>query len=508
MNSSNKIIFNTIILYAKMVITLVITLYSTRLALNALGSSDLGIFYLVAGVISLLSFLNTAMSISTQRFLSFNMGKKEINQLKEIFNSSVTLHLFIGIVVIILLEVSGIILFNSCLNIPPDRVNAAWLIFHFMAISAFLTIITVPYDAVINSNENMVLVAILGILDSIGKLVIAVFITYYQSDRLIMYGGLLSLLTLLIVIFKRIYCYYKYEESKQKFRISKNQEVLKELFAFAGWNMYGTICGIFRSQGITIVLNNLFGTVINAAYGISNQVNGQLSYFASAVLMAFNPRIMKSEGSGERDKMLTLSKLTSKYSFYLLAFFAIPLIIEIDYVLEIWLKDVPEYTVTFCQLILILTLVNQLTVGLQSSAQAVGNIKIYQLVIGTINLIAPILGYFALRYSQWDAPSIILITIIIEVIAGTFRIAFLKKLSGLSIKDYLKTVISPSVLIFSSVFLISWYINSFIQTSEFARLSITTIISSSLLLMLIYLVGMNKFEKSIFKNIFGKILKK
>ena len=507
MNSSNKIVLNTAILYVKMVITLVVTLYATRISLKALGSSDLGIFYLVAGVISMLSFLNTAMSISTQRFLSFYIGKNDLNRLKEIFDSSVILHLIVGVVIVVLLELLGIFLFDGILNIPENRIVSSKLLYHFMVLSSFITVISVPYNAIINSYENMLLFSILSVVESVGKLLIAFSISLYADDRLVLYGLLLTILSLIIFIVKRQICNSKYDECKGKFIINKNKTFIKELFGFAGWNMYGTMSGVIRSQGTTVVLNLFFGTVVNAAYGIANQVNGQLSYFSSAVIMAFNPQIMKSEGSGEREKMLMLSKLTSKYSFLLLSFFTIPLLIEIDYVMKLWLDEVPEYTIVFCQLILILTLINQLTIGLQSSAQAVGKIRVYQLVIGTINLLAPIIGYLCLKYGHWDAYIVIVVTIIVEVIAGIWRIIFLNKLSGLSIKKYILDVLKPSLLISVSVYLVTALINYSIITTEFISLIITVGVSTVLLIAGIYFFGIDDFEKEKMLIILKKIKK-
>lgn len=484
-----------------MVITLVITLYSTRLALSALGSSDYGIFYLVAGVISMLSFLNTAMAISTQRYLSFFMGKNEKKKLKDIFDNSVTLHLAIGLTIAFILEILGYFLFKGVLNIPENRIYAGKWIFHFMVISSFFTIISVPYDAIINAYENMLMVAVLSIFDAVGKLLIVLYISIYSNDRLILYGGLLAIETIILILIKRKYCNSKYEECKGGLKMRYEKKMLIEMFSFAGWNLYGTMCGVFRSQGVTIVLNYFFGTVVNAAYGIANQVNGQLSYFSSSILLAFNPQIMKSEGSGERDRMLSLSSLTSKYSFFLLSFFSIPLIIEVDFVLKLWLKEVPQYTVVFCQLVLVLTLINQLTVGLQSSAQAVGKIKLYQFVIGTINLMAPIAGFFALKYGKWDAYVIIIITIIVEIIAGIWRIIFLNKLAGLSISRYVKSVIVPTLLIFTIVFLITFLIHKNLFLNPFVKLIVITLISSSLLAILIYIFGISHKEREMFLSL-------
>lgn len=280
---------------------------------------------------------------------------------------------------------------------------------------------------------------------------------------------------------------------------------MKELSSFAGWNLYGILSGIFRSQGITFVLNHFFGTVVNAAYGIASQVNGQISNFSSNLLMAFNPQIMKSEGSGERERMLILSKTTSKFSFFILSFFTIPLIIEMDYVINLWLKEVPEHTIIFCQLILVLTLIGQLTIGLQSSAQAVGKIKVYQFVIGTINLSAPVIGFFFLKYGIWDAYIVIIVTIFVEIVAGISRILFLRYLAGMSIRSYVLDVIKPAILISLIVFFVTFEFNKLLVVHDFLRLVITVGLSSILLILGIYKFGLSTLEKEKTLNLVGNL---
>ena len=488
-----------------MVITIVVTLYATRITLQALGASDLGIYYLVAGVISMLSFLNTAMAVSTQRFLSFYLGQKNRDILKEIFDSSIVLHMLVGIALVILLEIVGLFLFNGILNIPVDRIYAAKIIYQFMILNMFLTIVSVPYKAIINSHENMLAISIINILESIGKLIIALLIIRYTRDRLILYGFLLSVLTFLVFISMRQVSRTKYIECRGKIIFNKKNKFMKELSSFAGWNLYGILSGIFRGQGITLVLNHFFGTVVNAAYGIASQVNGQISNFSSNLLMAFNPQIMKSEGSGERERMLILSKTTSKFSFFILSFFTIPLIIEMDYVINLWLKEVPEHTIIFCQLILVLTLIGQLTIGLQSSAQAVGKIKVYQFVIGTINLSAPVIGFFFLKYGIWDAYIVIIVTIFVEIVAGISRILFLRYLAGMSIRSYVLDVIKPAILISLFVFFVTFEFNKLLVVHDFLRLVITVGLSSILLILGIYKFGLSTLEKKKILNLVGNL---
>ncbi|MCK7558011.1 hypothetical protein MKQ70_24595 [Chitinophaga sedimenti] len=303
-----------------MLITIVISLYSTRLVLNALGANDFGIFNLISGVIAMLSFVNMAMTLSTQRYMSYSLGGGDDDQLKKVFNSSVLLHFVLGLLLVLIFEMVGIYMFGHVLNIPQDRVGAAQVIFHLMVVSAFFTVISVPYDAVINARENMMLVAITGILESLLKLGIAIYLQYAATDKLVLFAAFSAGITVAMLLIKRFYCLARYEETRLRIRKYFSKDLLKEMFGYGGWNMFGAVSVVARNQGIAMILNVFFGTVVNAAYGIANQVNAQLSFFSVTMLQSLNPQIIKSEGRGDRERMLRLAMIASKFSFSLLAF--------------------------------------------------------------------------------------------------------------------------------------------------------------------------------------------
>lgn len=470
-----------------------VSLYSTRLVLNILGAKDYGLFNLVGGVIAMLSFLNVAMSISTQRYLSFHLGAGDQQKLKSIFNASVILHFIIGIILVIILEVIGIYLFNKVLNIPIERIETAKIIFHFMVISTFFTITSVPYDAVINSHENMLFDAIISIFESMVKLGIAIYIRFSSFDKLIIYGLLLVILTIVIRIYKRIYCTSKYPECKLQLRNNSNSVILKEMASFAGWNLFGAACNVARNQGVAVVLNIFFGTVVNAAYGIANQVIAQLNFFSSTMLKSLNPQIVKSEGSGNRQRMLRLVMLACKFPFILLSFFAIPLLIEMHYILKIWLKIVPDYTVVFCRLIIIITLINQLSIGLQTAIQTIGKIKNYQAFMGTLLLFNLPVAYVLLKLG-FPAYSVLIASVVLECVALVSRMLFARKLTGLSIKDFLQNVIIKVVLTLVLSIIITIGTN-FILKEGFIRLLVSGIISSTSFALLVWFFGLTDYEK-------------
>ncbi len=428
-----------------MVITIFISLYSTRLILNALGVADYGIFNLVGGVIAMLSFINGAMIIATQRYLSFYIGAGDDHKLKSVFISSIVLHLVISLIIVLLLEIAGFFIFDGVLNIPVDRIGTAKVIFHFMIISTFFTINAVPYDASINSHENMLFDSLLGIFESILKLGIAIWLVYSEMDKLILFGLLTAGLTIIIRIIKGIYCSRKYMECRINLKSHVQIGLLKEMLSFAGWNLFGLLCSVLSNQGLAILLNLFFGIMVNAAYGIANQVNGNLNSFSSNMIRAILPQITKSEGSGDRERMLRLSVFASKMSFFLLAFFAIPLIIEMPFILKIWLKTVPDNAVIFCQLTLILSLVYQITVGMMAAITTVGEIKVYQLVVGAVHIFTLPVAWALMKFGL-PALYVFVGSIFIEFIAGGLKIWFAHKVAGLDVKDFLVKTICKSIL--------------------------------------------------------------
>lgn len=506
MQPSNRVVTNTGFLYGKMLITMFIALYSTRLVLNALGAVDYGIFNLVGGIIAMLSFLNGAMTTATLRYMSFSIGAGDDHKLKSIFFSSVLLHLLTGLIIVLLLEFGGIFLFNGTLNIPADRISVAKIVFHFMVVSTFFTINAVPYDAAINAHENFLFDALLGIFESIIKLGIAIWLIYTEVDKLILFGLLIAVLTILIRIIKSIYCFRKYEECRVRLTSQINIELTKEMFSFAGWNLFGSLCSVVRSQGLAIVLNFFFGVLVNAAYGIANQVNGLLSSFSSNMNKALNPQIMKSEGSGNRDKMLRLAMLTCKSSFFLLAFFAIPIIIEMPFILRLWLTTVPNNTIIFCQLILVVSLIQQLTVGLMSAVQSVGKIKVYQTVMGSMIILNLPLAICLIKLG-FPAYSVFVGSIFLEIIALASRIWLTHEIAGLHVNDFLVKILFNSILsvVLATLFAI---LPRLLLNEGILRAFLTVLISIISLSIFAIFIGFTSEENKKILEFFLKFIKR
>jgi O-antigen/teichoic acid export membrane protein len=493
MQAANRVAKNTLILYARMGITMFVSLYSTRLILAALGVADFGIFNVVGGAIAMLTFLNTAMASATQRFMSYAQGEGNYHKQKNIFNVSVLLHFFIGLALILLLEIAGYFLFNGILKIDSERIDAAKLIYQFLIASTFFTIISVPYDAVINAHENMLFVALLGIFEAVLKLSIAFYVTYTGFDKLASYGLLMASLAVLLLIIRRVYCHKKYEEVDIKIRKYFNKPLFNEMTNFAGWSLLSSGASIITMQGTSIILNSFFGVFVNAAQGVTNQISGQLMVFSNTMLKALNPVIVKSEGGNERNRMLNASLFGNKISYLLLTFFSIPVILEMPFILDIWLKEVPNYTVVFCRLTLIRLSFAQLTITFATAIGATGNIRKYTFFRSMIFILLLPTSFFLFLLGA--SPIAMYISMIFMVIALLISdVYFTHKLCGLSISFFFKNIIIRCL--FTSIFTaISVYIAFLFMQEGINRLLVVLIFNLLAFVFFGTIIAFTKKEK-------------
>lgn len=502
MTPANRVALNTAILYARMLLTMGISLYATRVVLKALGSTDFGIFNLIAGIILMLSFLNTTMATSTQRYLSYYQGKEDLAMQKKVFQNSLWLHIAIGFFICLLLEAVGFFLFDGFLNIPTERIGAARTIYHFMAATVFFGVVAVPFNGTLVAHENMLWVAIVSVLETVLKLAIALALLVFSGDKLVLYGCLTAAISVVGFLLYATYCYSKYPECDKPTLSAVNRETMKELGGFAGWNLFGTLCFLGRTQGLAVLLNIFLGTVVNAAYGLANQVSSQLNFFSATLLRALNPQIMKSEGGNDRERMLRLSMMASKFGFFLLAIFAVPFIFEMEAILKLWLDEVPPYTVVFCQYILIATLANQLTIGLQSAVQAIGNIKVYQIVVGGILLLNLPIAYLLLKLDQ-PAHYILISYVLVELIACLARLLSLRKIGGLSIRLYTQRVFMKEVIPLLLAIATAYFCTVWWQTPW--RFLITSALSGLVFAISVFIFGLCKEEKVLILDAVGKM---
>ncbi len=485
-----------------MAVTMVVSLYSVRLVLAALGESDYGIFNVIGGVVAMLSFFQTALSVSTQRYLSFYHGKGDKNLLIQVFNNSVALHIAMGIIVVGLLEIIGRIFIDYYLQIPNDRIDVAKTIFHFSCASVFFSIIGVPYTAVINANERLIFIAVISILESFEKLGLAIFLSYTGYDKLFVFGFFMAVIMFVSFVFYFITCKRKFDECRHFDIHSMNKSLLKDLMGFASWNVVGSLTTMSKNQGMSILFNIFKGPTVNAAYAVAHQVSAQLQFFSATMLRAMNPQIMKSEGCGNHPRMLRLSLTASKFGFLLLAFFAIPCIFEMDFILGIWLKNVPKHTAYFCDLILVAMLFDQLTVGVNSAFQACKLVKHSTIFVGATKLLILPVGYILLKM-EMSVYTVVLGYAVVELLAGWVRVVLAKKMMKLSILSYVGNVY---LKIFVPVLLsvLGCFLASECEIEPY-RIILTMSLSTLLFLPSVYFCSMDENEKQIVRNMMSKI---
>lgn len=495
MTTANRIIKNTGFLYAKMGITIFFNLYTTRLILNALGTNDFGVYHIVGGAIAMLGFINMAMAAATQRFMSYSAGENNIEKQKVIFNVSMILHFILAIIIVILLSVAGYFFFNGILNLPPERIFASKIVYGSLIISTMFTIITVPYDAIMNAHENMKYYAIISIFEAFLKLIVAIVVVYTTIDKLIVYGILMALIPIITMNIMRIYCHRNYEECVFNPKSYFNQKQMKEMTSFTGWNMVGTMSNMIGNHGNSIVANHFWGVTINAALGIVGQLTGQLMSFSYNMMKALNPVIVKAEGASNRKGMLLYSYIGCKFPFYMFSFFAIPICIEAPFILNIWLKHVPEWTILFFRLQMVRTLIELLTFGLTTSISAVGKIKEWNMSNIFTHLFPLVILYILFSF-EYPPYWLFIITIsFCAIISGVIKMLICKIYCDLNILEFIHKVLLPSIICLTATYMIA-SLPSIYMNEGWIRLIATISLFIASFLLFIYRIGLNTNERN------------
>ena len=502
----NRVIKNSGFLYLRITVVTFLSLYTTRLVLNVLGVSDFGIYSIVGGVIAMLGFLNGAMASATQRFMSYSEGENDKEKQKRIFNISLCIHFTISLLLVVLLVIAGVICFIYVLNIPSDRMFAAEIVYGCLILSTAFSVSSVPYEAVLNAHENMLYYSIVGILDAALRLFVAVSLYYVAIDKLIAYGVMMAVIPLITLTIMRWYCHKHYEECKISLTKYYNRKQAKEMVAFAGWNFLSKAGNVIVMQGSSIVLNAFGGVLVNAAHGIANQLAGYLLVFSSNMQKALNPVIVKKEGEHNRQQMLAFSLAGNKFSYLMFAFFAIPVCIEMPYILQLWLKEPPEYAVLFCRLIVVRRLLGQLTSTFTTSIGATGDIKqnsIMNAIIMGLSLPVACLCY------MMSAPiyAMYIVLIVMVVLMSVCDTYYMRKQCCLQVNSFFKSVILPCILITVLTFLVGMPFHLLMPVG-FVRLTCVLAACFFACISFGYVIGMSMREKNVINSLVTNILTK
>ncbi|SHE77968.1 Na+-driven multidrug efflux pump [Bacteroides luti] len=501
---SRRIAKNTAMLYVRMIFIMFVSLYTSRVVLSTLGVSDYGVYNVVGGVVYMFSFLNAAMTNGTQRFLSYELGRGDISQLRKMFSITLSIHIFIGLVIVILAETIGLWFLNTQLNIPAERMMAANWVYQFSILSFLISVIQVPYNSLIIAHERMNVYAYVSIIEVILRLLVVFILTQIDYDKLTLYGFLYFSVTLIAAVIYAVYCKIKFSECTSHFVY--DHLLFKRLLSFAGWNLYGNVTCVVAAQGVNLILNIFFGPVINAARGIAYQISSSIYGFANNFQMAVNPQIIKSYAAGENEYMMNLIFRSAKFSFYLLFIIALPIFIEVDFILKIWLKVVPEYTSLFCRLIIISGLLDVFSGPLQTAANATGKIKLYQFTEGTIILLLMPLSY--LLYKLGFAPqATFYVGILISIALQFARLMILRGLIHVDMKHFVMDIFFKSLFVGFLASLIPFMIKD-LYVNEVIRFFVVCFFSVVSSFTVIYFLGLNRSEKIFVKEKMSQIYTK
>ena len=506
MKPDERVIFNTGVLYVRLIIVMAIGLFTTRIVLDALGEINYGIYTLVAGVVGMLAVLQSAMSSTSMRFMSHSLGSVNDELISKTFNTTLFLHFVIGLGIVLFIEIGGFFMFKYFLEIPADKVFDAKVVFHFMTLTTFIAIIAVPYDAVINSHENLLALSVVDIFGAILKLAVAVYLTFTDLNLLIIYGIGVFLVQLIMRIIKQQYSIRKYKECKINFKHSIDQRLTKEIMAFSGWNLFGSLAAMSVTQVRSILLNMFFGVKINASEGVAKTASNQVNTVSVNLTRAFNPQLVKSEGSGDRKKMLKITTLSTKFSVFLFVLFAIPIIIEMPLLLDIWLKNVPDYAVIFTRLSLIGMLISKFTFEITNAVRAVGKIRNLTVIESLIIVLNIPVTYFLFKYN-YPPQTIYIVNILIGIVVFFERLYFGKKVAGLNILTFLKLAVLPILYPILIATTLSFILHLQLDTSLIRLLIVLIIFIVSFIISFRYL-SLSNYEYEKFKSLIQKVFTK
>lgn len=491
----NLILKNTGYLYTKSILSIAISLFSTRYALEYLGEDLFGTFIVIAGVISSLAFLNGAMSVGIQRFMSYYQGRDNLDFQKKIFCNGFIIQLFLAFTIVLTLIFIEDNLFNHILKI--NDIYTSKLVYRIMLLNIFLTVSSVPFLSSINAHEEMHYIAIVGFIQVILVFILSVSLQFIDWNRLLFYGAGMVIIQLIINSIYAIICFKRYSEVTFLIKKHFDKKFLKELISFCGWNTIGAITGTLKNQGIAILLNAKLGTSINAAYGVAGKISDQLSFFSVTLQNAINPQIMKNEGSGERDKMINLTFISSKASFFLFGVFSLPLLFEGYSVLDLWLIDVPENTTNILRILLVAILINQASIGCISGIQAIGNIKKYYIIVGGSKiLMLPI--SFVILYFNFDFIWVFINYAFFELFASLLRVIMFSKISNIKISLFLNKVFYKQIVPTLLTVFISAVLVNVLPTHNRFLISIPLIVI--IFISTIFVFGMEISEQQLIKQ--------
>lgn len=498
-SNSKRIAKNTFVLYIRMLFLMAISLYTSRVVLLALGVDDYGIYNVVGGVVSMFTMISGSLSSAISRFITYELGKGTIGRLKIVFSSSVYIQLLLAVFFIIIAETLGLWFLNAKLVIPPDRMIAANWVYQLSIVTFAVNLISIPYNAAIIAHEEMSAFAYISVFEGVAKLLVAFAIVKATTDKLILYSVLIAIIAVIVRLIYGVYCKRKFEECT--IQLKYDSTVFKQIFSFAGWNIIGAASAVCRDQGGNIIINLFNGPAVNAARGVAMQVSAAVNGFVSNFQMALNPQITKNYAVGNMSYMLSLVFKGARFSYYILWLISLPVLVEADYILSLWLVEVPEHATLFLQLVIVFSLCESLSGPLMTSMYATGEVKNYQIVVGGLQLLNLPISYICLR-AGFPVESVFIVSIILSLICMLARLIMLRPLINISPLLFMKEVWLNTILV-TAISFIPTYIISSLLSESIASLIIIVLVSILLAGWSILFIGCQKEERFV---ILSKVL--
>jgi O-antigen/teichoic acid export membrane protein len=496
MSTTTRIARNTLALYFRQILIMLVSLYTVRVVLAALGAEDYGIYQVVAGVVTMLQFVSWSMAAASQRYLSFALGRGDFEQLKRVFSLNLAIYVLVSGVILLLAETGGLWFADNILVIPAARKRAALWVYQVSVVSILCGMLAAPYVSLLIAHEDMNIYAGISIFEAALKMGMVFMLNFIKADKLIVYGILMSVVTMVNTIVYIAICRVKYRECS--FVPCWNKKMFKEISGYTGWCLVGSLSGVAKNQGINILLNQMLNPVVVASRGIASMVNNAVSSFAQNFNTAMGPQIIKSYAVGEKEYMVSIILRGMAGSYFLMYVLTLPLILEMPFVLALWLKEVPEYAVVFTSLTLIDVLIESLTYSVSTAIQATGNIKSFQTVVGGLRIMNLPLSWAALSLGA-HVYAVMLISIGVTCLAFIVRLIIIKRLLDFPVILLIKKAVVPMVMISALSAALSFAVFS-LMTSSLIRLCLVSVINLSVVTALAFFTLLNSHERQMIKN--------
>ena len=500
---NRRIAKNTLLLYMRMGLIMIISLWASRVVLSTLGETDFGLYNVIGGIVVAFSFLNGVMNSACNRYYATQLGRQDYEALHQVFKVNVTIFLILAAAILLLSESVGLWIMERKMNIPAQRLTACRWVYQLSILSFLCSVVAIPYRAIITAKEKMKVYAYCSVVEAALKLGIVFLLSISPIDRLVFYALMMLLVSLATNGFYILYCHRCYPECRYDWHCDK--ALAREIVSFNGWGVLGSMATIGKNQGVNILLNMFFGPAVNAARGLANQVYVNVYQFVQNYVLAFNPQIVKSYAAGERGAMMRLVFQASRFSYFLLYAIVLPLLLEMDCVLGLWLKEVPALTANFASIMLAVSLVDSFHDPLFYAVQATGKVKWYNILVGGSQLLIVFVAYFLLKFMHIQAQTVFWLIFVFAIITQGIRIGMAVRYASMDLRSYLRGVLLPIVAV-SAVSAVLPFVFVQMVPAGVGRLLVTVAISLACTGLAVWSIGLEKSERSAIRNLWRKYI--